>query len=107
MHDSDLEDQSKRQFHDDGILDDQSEIAFQNDNGTLKNQLKVTDDIVVAVLVRHDNNHRIIEDIYRKTHMGIRQSGIEGDSYVVDLQVVKVVFESLKSDYLSVLSDID
>ena len=37
IHDSDLEEQSKIEFRDDGVLDDQLENAYQIDNDSFKN----------------------------------------------------------------------
>lgn len=95
---------------DEGVMDNQSENTFQNDNyekHTLMNQLKVTNDMVVAALVCYDDTHRIIEDLYRKARVEKNQRSMEGDSYVADLQMVKVALESMKSEYLYLLSDRD
>ena len=54
--------------------------------------------MVVASLVRYDNTHRMVEDLHRKA-----QRGVKGDL----LQVVKTALESMKSDYLCLLSDRD
>ena len=58
--------------------------------------------MVVASLIRYDNTHRMVEDLYNKA-----QKGMEGDWLVADLQVVKTTLESMKSDYLCLLSDWD
>lgn len=78
---------------------------YQHDNNemhALKNQLKVSEDMVVASLVRYDNTHKLVEDIYRKA-----QREVEGDWLVADLQVVKTTLETMISNYLCLLSDRD
>lgn len=51
-------------------LEDQSEILFQTENfGTygLKDQLKVSEDLVVATLVNFDDTHKRIENFMRES----------------------------------------
>ena len=83
----------------------QDDELLQHDNNemhALKNQSKVSEDMVVASLVHYDNTHRMVKDLYRKA-----QKRVEGDWLVADLQVVKTTLESMKSDYLCFLSDGD
>ncbi len=58
--------------------------------------------MIVASLVCYDNTHKMVGDHYKKA-----QREVEGDWYVVDLQVVKIALETMKSDYLCFLYDRD
>lgn len=58
--------------------------------------------MVVASLVQYDNTHKLVEELYRK----IPREG-EGDWHVADLQKVNTALESMKSDYLYLLTDRD
>lgn len=58
--------------------------------------------MVVASLVHYDNTHKFVEDLYRKA-----QREGEEDWLVFDLQVIKTALETMKSDYLYLLSDKD
>jgi hypothetical protein len=83
----------------------QNDEPLQNDNHemyTLRSQLKVNEDRIVASLVHYDNTHKLVEDIYRKE----KREG-KGDWPIVDLQVVKIALDSMKSEYLYLLSDRD
>ena len=66
----------------------------------LKSQLKVNEDRVVASLVHYHSTHKMVEDLYRKA-----QREKKGDWPIADLQVVKTALESMKSNYLCLLSD--
>ena len=83
----------------------QDDELYQHDNNEMhafKNQLKVNEEMVVASLIRYDNTHKMVDDLYRKA-----QREVEGDWPVTDLEVVKKVIQSMKSDYLCLLSDRD
>ena len=61
--------QSRTEFQDDGVMDDQLEKACQSDNESLKKQVKVDEDMIIAALVCYDDIHRIVDDFYRKAQM--------------------------------------
>ena len=58
--------------------------------------------MVVASLVQYDSTYELVEELYRKVP---RER--EGDWHVADLQKVKTALETMKSDYLYLLSDKD
>ncbi|GLJ36131.1 hypothetical protein SUGI_0724820 [Cryptomeria japonica] len=60
-----------------------------------------------CALVCYVDNHKIIENIYKKARVENTQRGMEGDSYVANLQMVKVALKSMKSEYLYLLLDMD
>ena len=96
-HDVNLEEQSRMSLQDDELL--------QHDNNemhTLKNWLKGSIDMVVTSLVRYDNAHKMVKDLYIKF-----QKGVEIDWLVFELQVIKTTIETMKLDYLYLLSNWD
>ena len=61
----------------------QDNELLQHDNNemhVLNNQLKISEDMVVASLVYYDRTHTMVEDLHRKA-----QKGVKGDLLVVAL----------------------
>ena len=69
---------------------------------TLKNHLKVSEDLVAVYFVCYGNTQNLVEDLYRKAQREVKE-----DWPIVDFQVVKTALKTMKSDYLYLLSDRD
>ena len=69
---------------------------------TLRNQLRVSEDMVVASLVHYDRTHELVDELCRRIP---RETG--RDWNVDDLQEVKKALETMKLDYLYLLTDRD
>ena len=84
------------------LQDNEQSQQGNNETHTLKNQLRVSEDMVVASLVHYDSTHELVEELYRKV-----PREVEGDWHVADLQKVKTALKTMKSDYLFLLSNRD
>ena len=73
-----------------------------NEMHTLRNQLRVSEDMVVASLVHYDRTHELVDELYRRIP---REAGRDWNVDV--LQEVKIALETMKSDYLYLLTDRD
>ena len=99
-YDMNLEKQSKMTLQDNEPL--------QHDNNemhTLKNQLKVSEDMVEASLVRYDSTHKVVEDLYRKTQREVDEDC--GLLLICRWSKQPLNLLKFKSDYLCLLSDRD
>lgn len=67
--------------------------------------MKVTEGMIVSTLSHFDHTHNIIEDLFWKAQIEKRQKGIDGGTSLQDLQVIKENLRTLKSDFLSLLSN--
>ena len=68
MQDNALEGKSNNANRDDGVV-----------THTLKNQLKINNEMILAALVCYDDTDRIIEELCRKAQIKKRQRGLEDD----------------------------
>ncbi|KAH9329864.1 hypothetical protein KI387_001972, partial [Taxus chinensis] len=85
----------------------QAQLEANHCPHSLKNQLKVNEDGVVAALSHHDKMHKLIENHFWMVQLERRQKGIEAESSHDSLQEIKDGMGTMKTNYLHLHSNRD
>ncbi|GLJ44367.1 hypothetical protein SUGI_0929800 [Cryptomeria japonica] len=87
--------------------ENQSQSNASHSLHSLWNQLKVNEDGIVAALSHHDEMHKLVENYLWMIQLERRQKGMEAESSLDSLQMIKEGLGAMKANYLHLLSDRD